>query len=434
MKVIKHPSREQWNEFLTRPYQDMTEIKKTVQTIIEDIKVGGDAKLLEYTQKFDNVSLNNLSVSKEEFDACDEFVSQELKEAMQVAYNNILTFHTSHRENYHVVETMPGVRCWRKAVPIEKVGLYIPSGTAPLFSSVLMLGIPAKLMSCREIVVCVPPQADGSIHPAVLYACKMVGLNKVFKVGGAQAIAAMAFGTESVPKVYKIFGPGNLYVTAAKQMVAREGVAIDMPAGPSELMVVADESMPSSFVAADLLSQAEHGIDSHVVLVTFKEEYLKRVQKHLADQLKDLPRKEIVEKALENSSAIIVKTQEEARDIVNEYAPEHLVVGLRNCNAFATEIYNASAIFLGNYSPEAVGDYATGPNHTLPTGGFAKMFSGVMLESFAKKVTYQQLTPEGIKNLGGYVETLAAAEGLDAHKNAVTVRLTQLKNLEKEGK
>jgi histidinol dehydrogenase len=289
-------------------------------------------------------------------------------------------------------------------------------------------------MSCREIVVCVPPQADGSIHPAVLYACKMVGLNKVFKVGGAQAIAAMAFGTESVPKVYKIFGPGNLYVTAAKQMVAREGVAIDMPAGPSELMVVADESMPSSFVAADLLSQAEHGIDSHVVLVTFKEEYLKRVQKHLADQLKDLPRKEIVEKALENSSAIIVKTQEEARDIVNEYAPEHLVLGLRNCNAFATEIYNASAIFLGNYSPEAVGDYATGPNHTLPTGGFAKMFSGVMLESFAKKVTYQQLTPEGIKNLGGYVETLAAAEGLDAHKNAVTVRLTQLKNLEKEGK
>jgi histidinol dehydrogenase len=280
----------------------------------------------------------------------------------------------------------------------------------------------------------VPPQADGTIHPAVLYAAKMVGLKSVFKIGGAQAIAAMAYGTETVPKVYKIFGPGNAYVTAAKQMVFRDGLAIDMPAGPSELMIVADETMPSSFVAADLLSQAEHGADSQVILVTFKEEYLKRVQKHLETQLKDLDRKVIAEKALENSFGIIVKTQEEARDIVNEYAPEHLIVGLRNCNAFATEIFNASAIFLGNYSPEAVGDYATGPNHTLPTGGFAKMFSGVMLESFSKKVTYQQLTTEGIVNIGATVETMAEAEGLTGHKNAVTIRLEYLKNKEKEGK
>jgi histidinol dehydrogenase len=430
MKVFKHPAREQWGEFLQRPTVDMTEIKKSVASILENVKTKGDKKVLEYTEKYDNAKLENLAVSQEEFDACDEFVSDELKAAMKVAYKNILTFHTTHRENYHVVETMPGVRCWRRALPIEKVGLYIPSGTAPLFSTVLMLGIPAKLMGCKEIVVCVPPQADGTIHPAVLYAAKMVGLKSIFKIGGAQAIAAMAYGTESVPKVYKIFGPGNLYVTAAKQMVFRDGLAIDMPAGPSELMVVADETMPASYAAADLLSQAEHGIDSQVLLVTFKEEYLKKVQKHLAEQLKELPRKEIAEKALENSFAIIVKTQEEARDIVNEYAPEHLIVGLRNCNAFATEIYNASAIFLGNYSPEAVGDYATGPNHTLPTGGFAKMFSGVMLESFAKKVTYQQLTPEGLMNLGKTVEVMAAAEGLDAHKNAVTIRLNDLKTKE----
>jgi histidinol dehydrogenase len=434
MKVFKHPAREQWNEFLKRPNPDNKEIVESVASILENVKAKGDEKVLEYTAKFDNVQLKNLAVTQEEFDACDEFVSQKLKDAMKVAYKNILTFHTTHRENYHVVETMPGVRCWRRALPIEKVGLYIPSGTAPLFSTVLMLGIPAKLAGCKEIVVCVPPQADGTIHPAVLYAAKMVGLKSIFKVGGAQAIAAMAYGTESVPKVYKIFGPGNAYVTAAKQMVFRDGLAIDMPAGPSELMIVADETMPSSFVAADLLSQAEHGVDSQVILVTFKEEYLKRVQKHLEAQLKELDRKEIAEKALEFSVGIIVKTQEEARDIVNEYAPEHLIVGLRNCNAFATEIFNASAIFLGNYSPEAVGDYATGPNHTLPTGGFAKMFSGVMLESFSKKVTYQQLTTEGIVNIGATVETMAEAEGLSGHKNAVTIRLEYLKNKEKEGK
>lgn len=434
MKVFKHPAREQWNEFLKRPNPDNKEIVESVASILENVKAKGDEKVLEYTAKFDNVQLKNLAVTQEEFDACDEFVNQKLKDAMKVAYKNILTFHTTHRENYHVVETMPGVRCWRRALPIEKVGLYIPSGTAPLFSTVLMLGIPAKLAGCKEIVVCVPPQADGTIHPAVLYAAKMVGLKSVFKIGGAQAIAAMAYGTETVPKVYKIFGPGNAYVTAAKQMVFRDGLAIDMPAGPSELMIVADETMPSSFVAADLLSQAEHGADSQVILVTFKEEYLKRVQKHLETQLKDLDRKVIAEKALENSFGIIVKTQEEARDIVNEYAPEHLIVGLRNCNAFATEIFNASAIFLGNYSPEAVGDYATGPNHTLPTGGFAKMFSGVMLESFSKKVTYQQLTTDGIVNIGATVETMAEAEGLTGHKNAVTIRLEYLKNKEKEGK
>ncbi len=432
MKVFKHPSREQWNEFLERPTLELTEIKKTVTTVIENVIKGGDPKVLEYTSKFDGIKLDSHIVSDEEFNSCDEFVSQELKDAMKVAYNNILTFHTTHRENYHVVETMPGVRCWRRALPIEKVGLYIPSGTAPLFSTVLMLGIPAKLMGCKEIVVCVPPQQDGSIHPAVLLACKMVGLKSVYKIGGAQAIAAMAYGTDTVPKVHKIFGPGNQYVTVAKQMVAREGVSIDMPAGPSEVMVVADDSMPASFVAADLLSQAEHGIDSQVMLVTFKEDYLKRVQKHINEQLKELSRKEIIEKALENSVAVIVKTQDDARDIINEYAPEHLIIGLNNSNAFATGIYNAAAIFLGNYSPEAVGDYATGPNHTLPTGGYAKMFSGVMLESFAKKVTYQQLTPEGLVNIGKYVEVLASAEGLDAHKNAVSVRLSNLKDIEKQ--
>ena len=307
----------------------------------------------------------------------------------------------------------------------------IPSGTAPLFSTVLMLGIPAKLMGCKEIVVCVPPQADGSIHPAILYACKMVGLKSVFKVGGAQAIAAMAYGTQTIPKVYKIYGPGNTYVTVAKQLVANDGVAIDMPAGPSELMILADDTMPAAYVAADLLSQAEHGADSQVTLITYTETYLKKVQKHLSEQLEKLPRKEIAEKALANSNAILVKTQEEAIEIINEYAPEHLIIGLRNCNAVATEIYNAAAIFLGNYSPESVGDYAAGPNHTLPTGGYAKMYSGIMLESFAKKITYQQITPEGLQNIGAYVEVLAENEGLHAHKNAVTLRLKDLKDKEK---
>ncbi len=428
MKIYKHPAPEQWQEFLKRPVPKMDPIIKTVTQILEDVKKRGDVNVLKYTLKYDKVKLNDMRVSEEEFDLCNEFVSRELKEAMQVAYKNILTFHTSHRENYHVLETMPGLKCWRRAVPIEKVGLYIPSGTAPLFSTVLMLGIPAKLMGCKEIVVCVPPQPDGSIHPAILYACKMVGLKSVFKVGGAQAIAAMGFGTKTIPKVHKIFGPGNLYVTVAKQMIFNEGVAIDMPAGPSELLVVADETMPAAYAAADLLSQAEHGIDSQVMFITFTEAYLKKVQKHLADQLEKLPRKDIAAKTLENSSAIIVKTQEEAIRIINEYAPEHLIIGLRNCNAFATEINNASAIFLGVYSPESVGDYAAGPNHTLPTGGFAKMFSGVMLESFAKKITYQQLSPEGLKNVGPAVEIMAEAEGLMGHKNAVSIRLKDLKD------
>ena len=432
MKIFKHPSREQWNEFLKRPQHDLAEITKTVSSILENVKARGNQALIDYTESFDQVKLESVEVSEVELNTCEDLVSYELKEAMKVAYKNILTFHTTHRENYHVVETVPGVRCWRRSVPIDKVGLYIPSGTAPLFSTVLMLGIPAKLMGCKEIVLCVPPQADGSVHPAILYAAKMVGLKKIFKVGGAQAIAAMAYGTESIPKVYKIFGPGNAYVTAAKQMVFYDGVSIDMPAGPSELMIVADESMPVAYVAADLLSQAEHGNDSQVILITFKEDCLKKVQKHISEQIKELPRKDIIEKALENSLAIIVKTQDEARDIVNEFAPEHLIVGLRNCNAFATEITNASAIYLGNYSPEAAGNYATGPNHTLPTAGFAKMFSGLMLESFAKRVTYQQLTSEGLVNLGSTVEILAEAEGLSAHKNAITLRLNDIKNKEKE--
>jgi histidinol dehydrogenase len=432
MKIFKHPSREQWNEFLKRPLQDLAEITKTVNTILENVKTRGNQALLEYTASFDQVKLDSVEVTETEINTCEDLVSHELKQAMKAAYKNILTYHTTHRENYHVVETVQGVRCWRRSVPIDKVGLYIPSGTAPLFSTVLMLGIPAKLMGCKEIVLCVPPQADGSVHPAILYAAKMVGLKKIFKVGGAQAIAAMAYGTESIPKVYKIFGPGNAYVTAAKQMVFYDGVSIDMPAGPSELMVVADDSMPVAYVAADLLSQAEHGIDSQVILVTFKEDYLKKVQKHISEQLKELPRKEIIEKALENSLGIIVKTQDDARDIVNEFAPEHLIVGLRNCNAFATEITNASAIYLGNFSPEAAGNYATGPNHTLPTAGFAKMFSGLMLESFAKRVTYQQLTAEGLSNLSATVETLAEAEGLIAHKNAVTIRLNDIKTRDNE--
>lgn len=431
MKIYKNPAREQWNEFLKRPTPKMDAVIKTVTQVLEDVKKKGDVNVRKYTLKFDKVKLTDMRVSEEEWDFCEEFVSTELKEAMKVAYKNILTFHTSHRENYHVLETMPGVRCWRRALPIEKVGLLISADNVPLFSAVLMLGIPAKLMGCKEIVVCVSPQADGSIHPAILYACKMVGLKSVFKVGGAQAIAAMAYGTQSIPKVYKIFGPGNTYVTAAKQLVANDGVSIDMPAGPSELMILADDTMPAAYVAADLLSQAEHGIDSQITFLTYTEAYLKKVQKHLSEQLEKLPRKELLEKALANSNAIVVKTQDEAVEIINEYGPEQLIIGLRNCNAVATEIYNAAAIFLGIYSPESVGEYATGPNHTLPTGGYAKMFSGVMLESFAKKITYQQLTPEGLNNIGAFVAVMAENEGLQAHKNSVNIRLKDLKDKEK---
>jgi histidinol dehydrogenase len=426
MKVFKHPSREQWNNLLNRDNSPSEDVLRSVQEIIETVKNDGDKALSAYTLKFDAVQLNSFSPSAEEWSQAEALVPEELKQAMKVAYKNILTFHTTHRENYHVVETMPGVRCWRKAVPIEKVGIYIPGGIAPHFSTVLMLGIPAKLMGCKEIILCVPPQKDGSIHPSILYAAQLCGLKHIFKVGGAQAIAAMAYGTESIPKVYKIYGPGNAYVSAAKRWVFKDGIAIDMPSGPSELMVVADETMPASFVAADLLSQAEHGVDSKMILVTFKEDYLKKVQKCLTDLIKDLPRKEVAEQSLGNTLAFVVKTQEDARDMANYYAPEHLVIGLKNCNAFATEINNASSIFLGNYSPEVIGKYAAGPNHTLPTGGFSKMFSGIMLESFAKKITYQQLTPEGLDQLGKTTEVLAEHEGYQAHKKAIEIRLAYL--------
>jgi len=432
MRIFKHPSQDQWSEFLKRPSFSTSEISSEVEAVINTVITNGDKALYEFSKKYYGVNLSDLRVSQEEMDASDEFVSVELKDAIKVAYKNILTFHTTHRENYHVVETVPGVRCWRRALPIEKVGLYIPAGPNPMFSDVLMLGVPAKLMGCKEIVVCVPTQEDGSVHPTILYAAKVVGLKSLFKLSGAHAIAAMAYGTESVPKVFKIFGQGNLNVAAAKQMVSRDGVAIDMPAGPSELMIVADDTMPASFVAADLISQAEHGIYSQLSLITFKEDYLKRVQKHVAEQLKEIAANENIDKALENCFAVIVKSQEEAISIVNEYAPEQLMVGLRNCNAFATEIFNAATIYLGNYSPESVGNYAAGPNHTLPKGGFSKMFSGIMLESFAKKVTYQQLTAEGLENIAPTVEVMAKNEGLEAHSQAVSLRLAYIKEKEKE--
>lgn len=424
MKTYINPDPKQWNDILQRPVFDPSSLEPAVQEILDAVKAEGDDALRRYTEKFDGVRLDDLQVSSAEMDAAERQVSKELKEAIRIAAENIRRFHERQQpQAVERVETMPGVTCWRKNVAIEKVGLYIPGGTAPLFSTVLMLAIPAQLAGCREIVLCTPPAKDGSVHPAILFAARAVGVTRIFKLGGVQAVGALAFGTESVPAVYKIFGPGNQYVTAAKQLVNKTGIAIDMPAGPSEVLVCADETANPAFVAADLLSQAEHGVDSQVVLVAFEEETVKAVLAEVDQQLAELPRREIAAEALRHSVAVVVPDRPTALEITNAYAPEHLILSLRDFEAFSDGIINAGSVFLGHYTPESVGDYASGTNHTLPTNGFAKAYSGVSLDSFVKKITFQQLSREGLENVGPAVEEMAAAEELQAHKNAVTIRL-----------
>lgn len=423
MTIIPFPERAEWPRLLARPAQSMPQIEAAVAPILAQVRAGGDAALIELTRKFDGVDLSNggLGVSDAELDAAESQLSDDLKAAIRQAYQNILTFHEAQKQPVEKIETMPGVVCWRRSVGIENVGLYIPGGTAPLFSTVLMLGVPAQLAGCREVVLCTPGN-----HPAIYFAARLVGVTQVFRVGGAQAIAAMAYGTESVPQVYKIFGPGNQYVMAAKMLVAKEGTAIDMPAGPSEVAIYADDTAVPAFVAADLLSQAEHGADSQVILVSTSKRLINSVNLTLDTQLSKLPRRGLAAKALENSKAILVDSPAEAIDLLNAYAAEHLILSVENAEAVADRIINAGSIFLGNYTPESAGDYASGTNHTLPTNGFARAYSGVSLDSFVKKITVQHITPEGLQRLGPVVEAMAEAESLDAHKRAVSIRLASL--------
>lgn len=423
MQFISFPPKTDWSDLLKRPIFDTTHLEQTVATVFQAIQHTGDEAVKHYTHQFDKVALTNLEVSKTEIAEAVATCSEELKAAIQLAKNNIYRFHQAQKDTELVVETMQGVVCRRKSVAIEKVGLYIPGGTAPLFSTILMLGVPAKIAGCKEIILCTPPDKNGNIHPAILYTANLVGIDKIFKIGGVQAIGAMAFGTATVPKVYKIFGPGNQYVTCAKQLVQKQGVAIDMPAGPSELAIWADETCVPEFVAADLLSQAEHGVDSQVILVSTQKTVLEAVKKEVEKQVLALPRKEIALKALENSKLILLENQELALELLNEYAAEHLIIACKDCETLADKITNAGSVFLGNYSPESVGDYASGTNHTLPTNGYARMYSGVSLDSFVKKITFQQLTAEGLQNIGRAVEIMADNEQLAAHKNAVTIRL-----------
>ena len=423
MKLIKYPLKEQWAELLKRPELNTESLFDTVRSIIDKVKAEGDKAVLEYEAAFDKVTLSALAVSPEEIQAAGALVSDDLKAAISLAKQNIETFHSSQRFVGKKVETMKGVTCWQKSVGIEKVGLYIPGGTAPLFSTVLMLAVPAKIAGCKEIVLCTPPDKNGNIHPAILFAAQLAGVSKIFKAGGVQAIAAMAYGTESVPKVYKIFGPGNQYVTAAKQQVSLRDVAIDMPAGPSEVEVLADETANPVFVAADLLSQAEHGVDSQAMLITTSEKLMKEVEYEVQRQLALLPRWEIAEKSLANSKLILVRDMDEAIALTNEYAPEHLIIETKDYMELAERIVNAGSVFLGSLTPESAGDYASGTNHTLPTNGYAKAYSGVSLDSFIRKITFQEINGEGIQNIGPAIEVMAANEQLGAHKNAVTVRL-----------
>ena len=426
MKVIKYPSKDQWKEILTRPSLDVEQLRATVNEVLNNIRTKGDAAVIDYEAKFDKVQLSSLEVSKEEWDEAEMLIDTELKSALELAHENIYKFHASQKFEGKKVNTQLGVTCWQKAVAIEKVGLYIPGGTAPLFSTVLMLATPAKIAGCKEIVLCTPPNKEGKVNPAILMAAKIAGVSKIFKAGGVQAIGAMAYGTESVPKVYKIFGPGNQYVVAAKQAVSLKDVAIDMPAGPSEVEVLADETSNPVFVAADLLSQAEHGKDSQVLLITTSEEFIPKVQTEVERQLNLLPRKEIASCSLENSQIILVKNQEEMMEMSNEYAPEHLIISTSNYLELAEKVVNAGSVFLGKYSCESAGDYASGTNHTLPTNGYAKAYSGVSLDSFIRKITFQELTADGIKSIGKAVELMAGNEQLDAHKNAMTVRIESL--------
>jgi histidinol dehydrogenase len=427
MILINYPPREQWAEILRRPALDTENLFDTVRSIIDRVKAEGDKAVLDYEARFDKVELASLAVTEEEMQEAVEAVGVELKAAIYLAQKNIETFHAAQRFTGKKVETMEGVTCWQKAVGIEKVGLYIPGGTAPLFSTVLMLAVPAKLAGCKEIVLCSPPGKDGKIHPAVLFAARVAGVSKIYKAGGVQAIAAMAYGTESIPKVYKIFGPGNQYVTAAKQLVSLRDVAIDMPAGPSEVEVLADETANPVFVAADLLSQAEHGADSQALLITTSEKLQKEVMYEVERQLGYLPRRDIAAKALENSKLIVVKDTEEALQMTNEYAPEHLIIQTTDYHQLAERVTNAGSVFLGPLSPESAGDYASGTNHTLPTNGYAKAYSGVSLDSFIRKITFQEILPQGMCAIGPAIEVMAANEQLDAHKNAVTVRLNSIR-------
>ena len=421
MILISNPDKSQWQEILKRPVMNTENLFDTVRSVIDRVKEEGDRAVLDYEEKFDKVVLASLAVSEEEQQEAENLVSEDLKAAIRLAKQNIETFHAAQRFEGKKVQTQPGVTCWQKAVAIEKVGLYIPGGTAPLFSTVLMLAVPARIAGCKEIVLCTPPGRDGKVHPAVLFAAKVAGVNRIFKAGGIQAIAAMAYGTESVPKVYKIFGPGNQYVTAAKQLVSLRDVAIDMPAGPSEVEVLADETANPIFVAADLLSQAEHGVDSQAILITTSVELQQAVKVEVERQLALLPRKEIAEKSLANSKLIVVDSMTEAIELTNAYAPEHLIIETEDYLSVAERIVNAGSVFLGSLTPESAGDYASGTNHTLPTNGYAKAYSGVSLDSFIRKITFQEIKPEGLNIIGPAIELMAANEQLDAHKNAVSV-------------
>ena len=426
MQIIRYPSRDNWAGIIQRPAIDNGMLRKQVGKIIADVRKTGDRSLKRFSKKFDGVDLKKLAVGQKEIVAAEKNISESLKLAINIAIENIKRFHSIQVEEIKKIETMDGVECWRRPTPMKRVGLYIPGGSAPLFSTVLMLGIPAHIAGCSEVVLCTPPSKDGSIHPAILYAAKKVGVTEIYRCGGAQAIAAMAYGTGSIKKVDKIFGPGNQYVTAAKQLVQMDGVAIDMPAGPSEVCVLADGTANPDFVAADLLSQAEHGPDSQVLLVTNDETLIEKTIKSLNAQLELLERKEIALKALENSKAVLIKDMDDAMELVNEYAAEHLIIASDNAHQYGDKVINAGSVFLGNYTPESAGDYASGTNHTLPTNGYARAYSGVSVDSFVKKITFQQISQHGIQQIGKTIITMAEAEGLDAHANAVKIRLNQL--------
>ena len=428
MNLYLNPEQRTWPNILQRPVFDYKLLEAKVSSILGDVKLNGDAAIKKYTAQFDGVALNDFVVTENEIKEAAENVNADLKAAIEVAKNNITKFHLAQKEMPVKIETTPGVLCWRKSVAIEKVGLYIPGGSAPLFSTLLMLGIPAVLAGCKEIIVCTPPDKNGKINSVILYVAALIGLKNIYKIGGVQAIAAMAYGTQTISKVDKIFGPGNQYVTCAKQLVNAAGVAIDMPAGPSELAVYTDETCNPSFVAADLLSQAEHGADSQVVLVASSLLIVERVQNEIEKQLAVLPRKAIAAQVLQNSIAVVMENIASAFDLLNEYAPEHLIIASDHAQELAEKVINAGSVFLGHYSPESAGDYASGTNHTLPTNGYAKVYSGVSLDSFVKKITFQQISKAGIKNIGKAVETMAAAESLAAHKNAVSIRLNEINN------
>ena len=427
MNKIYNPERAQWKTVLKRPTQSVSDIEDIVNSVFREIKAGGDTVVSSYTKKFDGVVLKDALVPSIEIKESSALISNDLKAAIQQAKNNIEKFHKAQKTEKITVETADGVQCWQEKRPIQKVGLYIPGGTAPLFSTILMLAIPANIAGCKEIILCTPPNKEGKVHPAILYAANLCGVTKIFKVGGIQAIASMTFGTETIPPVYKIFGPGNQFVTVAKQIATKYGIAIDMPAGPSELLVMADDTANAAFVASDLLSQAEHGVDSQVILVSTSKTLIDEVEEEVAKQISDLPRKEIAVKAIANSKLIFVEDQQTAVDLINEYGPEHSILCVQNEDFYLGQTYNAGSVFIGNYTPESAGDYASGTNHTLPTNGYAKQYSGVNLDSFMKSMTFQKISKKGIQEIGRTIELMAEAEGLQAHKNAVTLRLDSLK-------